>query len=65
MEYSGLVDPETDYIVEPHELKDFPNAKHSFRVWCDVPSGDPLASEVDSRLLQDYEGMPKSEDVLL
>lgn len=64
VEYSGLVDPETDYIIEPHELKEFPNAKHSFRVWCDTPSGE-FDAEVDSRHLQDYEGMPKSEDVLL
>lgn len=64
VEYSGLVDPETDFIVEPHELREFPKAKHSFRVWCDTPSGD-LDGGHEARLLQDYEGMPKSEDVLL
>jgi hypothetical protein len=65
VEYSGLVDPETTYIIEPHELKEFPNAKHSFRVYCDMPSADGHMDEVDTRLVQDYEGMPKSEDVLL
>lgn len=65
VEYSGLVDPETTYIIEPHELNEFPNAKHSFRVYCDMPSADGRLDEVDTRLVQDYEGMPKSEDVLL
>ncbi|KAF6747198.1 hypothetical protein DFP72DRAFT_613572 [Ephemerocybe angulata] len=67
VEYSGLVDPETDLIVEQHELKDYPNAKHTYRMLCDVPGGrDPtLSGEVDSRLVADFEGLPKSNDVLL
>lgn len=65
MEYSGLVDEETGYIIGPRELKDFPNARHSFRIEVNIPNTNPLTDGPDIRFLKDYQGLPKSEDVLL
>ena len=64
LDYNGLVDPETQYIIEPHELKEFPKAQHSFRVTVTVPNVDGHIDEPDVRYLKDYTGLPKSDDAL-
>ncbi|KAJ2925094.1 hypothetical protein H1R20_g11991, partial [Candolleomyces eurysporus] len=65
MEYQGLIDPDTDYIIEPHELKEFPKAQHTFRICVDVPNMEGRLDEPETRLVEDFQGLPKSSDVLL
>jgi hypothetical protein len=65
MEYQGLVDPDTEYIIEPHELKEFPKALHTFRIFADVPNMEGGLDEPETRLVEDFRGLPKSNDVLL
>jgi hypothetical protein len=63
IEYEGLVDPETTWVIEEHERSQYPKAEHTFRLRVDTAS-EKVLGQNKVRLVEDFKGLPKSDEVV-